>query len=115
MGPGCRHFRKRPARAHLARGWAADSCDRLQESGVELRSAPAGWPFGDTGAIVHPPAGGANGLYTVNDDCTGSIHFLDANGVTWNFVVDPAQAAVLWMIQVNPANNVFQGSARPLR
>src|SRR5262245_33880873 len=69
-------------------------------------------PFGDTGNILQPSTGGATGEYTVNDDCTGTVRFFDAAGVTFNIVVDPPKADTIWMIQVNPLQNVFQGSAK---
>jgi hypothetical protein len=69
-------------------------------------------PFGDTGGILQPPGGGAAGEYTVNDDCTGTIRFADAGSVTFNIVVDPPKGDTVWLIQTNPANNVFQGSAK---
>ncbi len=69
-------------------------------------------PFGDTGAILQPPAGGAAGEYTINDDCTGTVRFSDAAGVTFSIVVDPPKGDTVWMIQTVPANNVFQGSAK---
>jgi hypothetical protein len=68
-------------------------------------------PFGDTGGLVNPPAGGAPGTYTINEDCTGTIQFLDAASVTFKIVVDPPRGDRFWFIQSNPANNVFQGSA----
>jgi hypothetical protein len=68
-------------------------------------------PFGDVGNIVQPPAG-APGVYTINDDCSGTVHFLDANKVTYWIVVDPPQGHTVWMIQTNPANNVLEGKAR---
>jgi len=40
------------------------------------------------------------------------VQFLDANNVTYKIFVDPLQDHTIWMIQTNPANNVFQGSAR---
>ena len=67
-------------------------------------------PFGDLGNILQPGAG-ANGVYSVNDDCSGLMHFGDANGVEWKFFVDPSGGGRLWMIQTNPANNVFQSVA----
>jgi hypothetical protein len=68
-------------------------------------------PFGDSGLVLQPPAG-APGVYSVNDDCSGSVQFLDASGVVFKIFVDPAVGDTVWMIQTNPANNVFQGSAR---
>ncbi len=71
-------------------------------------------PFGDTGAVVHPPAG-APGVYTVNDDCTGTVQFSDPNNVTYNIYVDAPRGESIRMIQVNPINNVFEGIARRAR
>jgi len=69
-------------------------------------------PFGDLGNIVQPPSGGANGTYSINDDCTGTVQFADATGAAFKIYVDPPQGDTIWMIQTNPTNNVFQGSAR---
>jgi len=66
-------------------------------------------PFGDTGAILNPA--GAAGSYSVNEDCTGTMQFLDAVGVAFKFVVDPPLGDTIYMIQINPNNNVFQGRA----
>ena len=68
-------------------------------------------PFGDTGNILQPPSG-ANGVYVINADCSGTVHFLDANDVMFKIYVDPPQGNTIWMIQTNPLNNVFQGSAK---
>ena len=68
-------------------------------------------PFGDSGAVLQPGPGAA-GVYTVNDDCTGTVQFLDASNVTFKIYVEPVLGANVWMIQTNPANNVFQGSAK---
>ena len=67
-------------------------------------------PFGDLGSILQPPAG-ADGSYSINDDCSGTVQFLDAANVTFKIVVAPPRGDTIWMIQTNPANNVFQGSA----
>jgi hypothetical protein len=40
------------------------------------------------------------------------VHFLDAAGVTFKIYVDPPQGDTIWMIQTNPAQNVFQGTAK---
>ena len=71
-------------------------------------------PFGDTGAILQPGAG-APGSYSINDDCTGTVHFFDANNVTYKIYVDPPRGDTIRMIQTNPANNVFQGVANRVR
>ena len=69
-------------------------------------------PFGDLGNIVSPPSGGAPGSYTINDDCSGTVQFFDAASVMFKIYVDPPKGDTIWMIQSNPANNVFQGSAK---
>lgn len=71
-------------------------------------------PFGDLGSILQPPAGGAPGVYSINDDCSGTVQFADAANVTFKIYVERGGNR-LWMIQTNPANNVFQGSARRVR
>ncbi|MEZ5532517.1 MAG: hypothetical protein R3E69_09075 [Steroidobacteraceae bacterium] len=68
-------------------------------------------PFGDLGSILQPPAG-APGVYTLNEDCSGTIQFGDANGVTFKMYVAPRRGHTIWLIQTVPANNVFQGTAR---
>ena len=70
-------------------------------------------PFGDLGAIMQPP-GGAPGEYTVNADCTGTVHFFDPSNVTFSIYVQ-SHGATIRMIQTNPSNNVFEGSARRSR
>jgi len=70
-------------------------------------------PFGDTGAILQPGAGAA-GSYSINDDCTGTVHF-DASSVSFKIYVNPHRGETIWMIQTNPANNVFQGVANRVR
>jgi len=85
----------------------------LQFNGDGTLSTPAvtaANPFGDTGGILHGV--GAPGVYSINDDCTGSVKFSDANSVTFTIYVDPPQGDTIWMIQTNPLNNVFQGSAK---
>ena len=67
--------------------------------------------FGDTGAVLQPPAG-APGVYTVNPDCTGTVQFLGDNNVTYTIYVDPPRGETIRMIQTSPANNVFQGVAK---
>ena len=68
-------------------------------------------PFGDLGTILHPPGGGAPGSYSINADCSGIVQFFDANNTTFQIYVEPPQGDTIWMIQSNPLNNVFQGSA----
>jgi hypothetical protein len=77
----------------------------LTTPGVNLANG-----FGDLGTILQIPAG-SDGTYSINDDCGGTLHFGDANGVSYKFYVDAASADKIWLIQTNPANNVFQGTA----
>jgi len=37
---------------------------------------------------------------------------VDANGVMFNIYVEPPRGDTIWMIQSNPVNNVFQGTAK---
>jgi hypothetical protein len=69
-------------------------------------------PFGDFGSILQPPSGGAAGTYSINEDCTGIVQFLDASSVAFKIYVDPPLGDTIWLIQINPTNNVFQGSAK---
>lgn len=66
-------------------------------------------PFGDTGAILQPV--GAPGDYTINADCTGTVHFSDPSNVTYAVFVE-SSGRVIRMIQTNPSNNVFEGTAK---
>jgi hypothetical protein len=74
-------------------------------------------PFGDSGNVLTPPTGGAAGSYSIDADailgttCSGTVQFQDASNLTFKIYVAPG-ADSLWMIQSNPANNVFQGSAK---
>jgi hypothetical protein len=72
-------------------------------------------PFGDLGNILQPPTDGAPGIYTINDDCSGTVQFLDAANVTFKIQLDGPFGFTMWMIQTNPANNVFQGMAKRVR
>jgi hypothetical protein len=73
-------------------------------------------PFGDVGNVVPPPGTpGAPGTYSINDDCSGTVQFLDANSVAYRIFVDPPEGHTVWMIQSNPANNVIQGAAKRVR
>jgi hypothetical protein len=74
----------------------------LQFNGDGTLSTPAvtvANPFGDTGAILQPPAGGAPGEYTINDDCTGTVRFSDAAGVTFSIVVDPPKGMLRQVLE----------------
>jgi hypothetical protein len=87
----------------------------LQFNGDGTLSTPAvtvANPFGDFGSILQPPSGGAAGTYSINEDCTGTVQFLDASNVAFKIYVDPPLADTIWLIQINPTNNVFQGSAK---
>jgi hypothetical protein len=90
----------------------------LQFNGDGTLSTPAvtvANPFGDLGNILQPPSGGAPGSYSINDDCSGTVQFADASNVTFKIYVDYPEGDTIWMIQTNPANNVFQGSAKRVR
>ena len=67
-------------------------------------------PFGDTGAVLDAPVG-APGDYSIDEDCSGTVHFHDVNNVTYKIFVKPPLGDTIWLIQTNPQNNVFQGSA----
>lgn len=68
-------------------------------------------PFGDSGDILQPPGGGAPGEYSIDENCTGTVHFFDLNNVTYEIYVDAPQGKTIRMIQVIPPDNVFQGTA----
>jgi hypothetical protein len=70
-------------------------------------------PFGYFGNVIAPPSGGATGSYSIDDDCSGTVQFLDAASVAFKIYVAHGGGTV-WMIQSNPANNVLQGSANRL-
>lgn len=53
---------------------------------------------------------GADGVYTLADDCTGSVTFADAGHAAFDIVVS-RKGERMWMIQTNPPA-VFQGVAR---
>ena len=61
--------------------------------------------------IVQPPSGGGNGAHRSTTTAPESCKFADANSVTFKIYVDPPQGDTIWMIQTNPLNNVFQGTA----
>jgi len=61
------------------------------------------------GAVIQQPPG-AVGAYSVNDDCTGTLHF--TNGPSFNLLVAP-KGDEFWMIQTN-SNNVLQGNVKRL-
>jgi hypothetical protein len=64
--------------------------------------------FGDTGGILQPVPG-SSGEYSINDDCTGTVHFFDAANITFTIHVEPPRGDTIRMIQTNPPNNVFVG------
>jgi hypothetical protein len=35
--------------------------------------------------------------------------------VTFKFFIDPPRGETIWMLQINPAQNVFQGTAKRVR
>jgi hypothetical protein len=70
-------------------------------------------PSNDSGAIIQPPSG-PPGVYSINTDCSGTVHFLDGSNLAFTIHVEPPRGDTIWMIQINPANNVFQGSGKRL-
>lgn len=68
-------------------------------------------PFGDLGNILQPSSG-APGVYSINADCSGTVQFSDASNLAFRIYVEPPKGDTIWMIQTNPANNVFQGSGK---
>src|SRR5262245_53492903 len=108
----------RPANSQIGTPWVPKAIlEVLQFNGDGSLSTPtvtAANPFGDLGNILQPPSG-APGVYSINDDCTGTVQFSDANNVKFNIYVEPPKGDTIWMIQTNPANNVFQGSAKRVR
>lgn len=71
-------------------------------------------PFGDFGAVLQPPMG-SNGLYSIDASCSGTVEFLSAANIKFRIQVGSPNGDTIWMIQTNPANNVFEGSGRRLR
>ena len=61
------------------------------------------------GAVVASPPGGI-GVYTLADDCTGTLQFTP--GPIFTIFVAP-RGDEFWMIQTTP-NNVFQGNVKRL-
>ena len=59
---------------------------------------------------VSVPGPGSSGIYSVNDDCTGTVQF--SPGPSFHIFVAP-RGEEFWMIQANP-NNVFQGNVKRL-
>ncbi len=70
-------------------------------------------PFGDLGSIMQPPSG-SPGEYTVKADCSGSVRFIDPSNVTFTIYVE-GSGDTIRMIQTNPSNNVFEGTAKRVR
>jgi hypothetical protein len=66
-------------------------------------------PFGDLGQVLQPPPG--TGTSAVNDDCSGFVQFLDPARTAFSIQVDPPRSNTIWLIQINPLNNVFAGTA----
>src|SRR5262245_19412464 len=105
---------RRPPGSQAGTPWVPKAfLEVLQFNGDGTLSTPsvtAANPFADSGATLQ--GAGAPGVYSINDDCTGTVQFSDANGVKFNIYVDPPQGNTIWMIQTSPANNVFQASAK---
>jgi hypothetical protein len=70
-------------------------------------------PFGDSGDILHPPAG-ASGDYSANEDCSATVHFLDAQNTTFTIYVERRRGESFRMLQTIPADHVIQDTASRL-
>jgi hypothetical protein len=109
---GCRHDMLRGQYVFTATGFsrAADGSwfpkaivEYMDVKGDGTLSVPAA-------TIANRANDGAVGAYSVNDDCTGTLHF--TNGPSFNLFVAP-RGDEFWMIQANP-NNVLQGNVKRL-
>lgn len=77
--------------------------------GVTALSLTAANPVGDLGNIVH----GTNipGTYSVQPDCNGIVQFADQDATAFGIHAGSWGNAI-YMIQINPPNNVFEGVAK---
>jgi hypothetical protein len=76
---------------------------------LTVPSAVVANPFGDLGNVLQPPVG--TGTYAVNDDCSGIVQFLDPARIAFSIQVDALRGNTIWLLQINPLNNVFVGTA----
>jgi len=104
-------------RANLASPWVPKAIiEILQMNGDGTLTTPSvtvANPFGDTGLIVDRV--GSPGTYSLNDDCTGSVQFIDGTA----FRIDVAPGGdEFWLIQtvgLQGSLNVLQGNAKRIR
>jgi hypothetical protein len=77
--------------------------------GVTALSFTAANPFADLGNIIQ----GANtpGTYALQADCNGTVQFADQNVTAFAIHAGP-WGNPIYMIQINPLNNVFEGVAK---
>jgi hypothetical protein len=119
---GCKHDMLRGQYVFTASGHTRASADSpwvpkaiveaLSINGDGTLTTPAvtvANPFGNSGAVSSWAPGSA-GVYTVSDDCTGTLQFTP--GPSFNIYVAP-RGDEFWLMQSNP-NNVFQGTAKRL-
>jgi hypothetical protein len=78
-------------------------------TGVTALSFTAANPIGDLGNIV--PGTNVPGTYSVQPDCNGTVLFQDQNATAFAIHVGP-WGNTIYMIQINPLNNVFEGVAK---
>jgi len=64
--------------------------------------------FGDSGDLLQRVPG-TSAEYSINEDCTGTVHFFDAANLTFSIHVEPPRGDTIRMIQINPPDNVFVG------
>ena len=76
---------------------------------VTALSFTAANPTGDLGNIV--PGANVPGTYAVQSDCNGTVQFADQNATAFAIHVGSWGNAI-YMIQINPLNNVFEGVAK---
>jgi len=104
-------------RANLMSPWVPKAIiEILQMNGDGTLTTPSvtiANPFGDTGLIVDRV--GSPGTYSLSDDCTGSVQFVDGNA----FRIDVAPGGdEFWLIQtagLQGSLNVLQGHAKRIR
>jgi hypothetical protein len=120
-GPkGCKHDMLKGQYVFTATGFsrAADGSwfpkaivEYIELNGDGTLSVPAATVANriNDGAVVASPPGGV-GVYSLNDDCTGTLQFNP--GPSFSIFAAP-RGDEFWMIQTNP-NNVLQGNVKRL-
>jgi len=77
--------------------------------GVTALSFTLANPIGDLGNIV--PGANTPGTYSIQADCNGTVQFADQNATAFAVHIGP-WGNTIYMIQINPNNNVFEGVAK---